>query len=53
MEDIGRVNVLETTQSLVQEGLEVCIGQGLTRSNLFIAGKSGVGGAREPRLTMA
>ena len=33
MEDVCRVDVLETAQDLVDEGLEVCIGQGLAGSD--------------------
>ena len=30
MEDIGGVNVLQTTEDLIDEGLVVCISKGLT-----------------------
>lgn len=33
MQDVGRVNVLQTAEDLVYERLEVGVGQGLARSD--------------------
>lgn len=37
MEDIGRVDVLETTEGLVQEALEVGVGQRLAGADLIVS----------------
>ena len=34
MKDVGRVNVLQAAERLVQEGLEVCVGEGLAGTDL-------------------
>lgn len=34
MEDVSRVDVFEAAESLVQEGLEMCVGERLTRTDL-------------------
>lgn len=34
MKDVSRVDVFEAAESLVQEGLEMCVGERLTRTDL-------------------
>jgi hypothetical protein len=34
MQHVGRVNVFQTAECLIDEGLEMCVREGLTRTNL-------------------